>query len=574
MNRGNALFNRVLLTAFSLSTAIVFSAGSLDLAHAAKKSAQASPRQDSPAVKTALRFAEALSKGDKVLAGQLDFACQYRLVAGASGPVKQFAPPGSPSYEACWTPIAAAHAPTLRRSDIAMDVIWPSTGPLVFYGDELPRLPASAFVMDALGVSPPGTGLHLTPSASRKIPDGSFRLKQNGKVLGVPATLVLVTVRYQDPLTSPVTYAPGTVKWTSTVKRPRRALKSVTTQWVVFSGLKKHGFPGDTAVFNLPVTAEPEAPGMVPDKIPFATEHSRALPDTMVWWQPEDQPGTLIAAAARAATYPDLRDRVALLNRVLLIDPKQPDALTVLTRNLYSTILREGRKSHQLSVKDPALALVVDEFYWNIYAEGARLDLSNGMEMGGLTEPTPADFLYRMLPALQTLVSIRPEQLDHRFQLGVAYRWNNDQIPMIETFESLVEDIPSNRKTPKAEAQLQLAWSRINKVAWNRILHDPESERAYADAQASLANAELPLDKFLAEYTMAYSMIFMPNYGDKAKMLHHLTEAKRWFDQVPGKSDEVWRYFMETELLKAVMDADPTFTPLLAATPSTTPPNN
>jgi hypothetical protein len=196
------------------------------------------------------------------------------------------------------------------------------------------------------------------------------------------------------------------------------------------------------------------------------------------------------------------------------------------------------------------------------------------MEMGGLTEPTPADFLYRMLPALQTLVSIRPEQLDHRFQLGVAYRWNNDQIPMIETFESLVEDIPSNRKTPKAEAQLQLAWSRINKVAWNRILHDPESERAYADAQASLANAELPLDKFLAEYTMAYSMIFMPNYGDKAKMLHHLTEAKRWFDQVPGKSDEVWRYFMETELLKAVMDADPTFTPLLAATPSTTPPNN
>ena len=335
-------------------------------------------------------------------------------------------------------------------------------------------------------------------------------------------------------------------------------MKSITTQWVVFSGLKKHGFPGDTAVFNLPVPSQPEAPGMPAEKIPFATESSRALPESMEWWGPDDQPGTLIAAAARAATYPELRERVALLNRILLIDPKQPDALTVLTRNLYSVILREGRKGHQLSVKDPALALVVDEFYWNIYAEAARVDLSNGMEMGGLSEPTAADYLYRMLPALQTLVTVRPEQLDNRFRLG----------------EALVKDIPDNRKTPKAEALLQLAWSRINKVAWNRILHDPESQRAYADAEASLASAELPLDKFLAEYTMAYSMIFMPNYGDKAKMLHHLTEAKRWFDQVPGKSDEVWRYFLETELLKAVMDADPSFKPLLASTTSTAPVTN
>jgi hypothetical protein len=136
---------------------------------------------------------------------------------------------------------------------------------------------------------------------------------------------------------------------------------------------------------------------------------------------------------------------------------------------------------------------------------------------------------------------------------------------MIETFEALVKDIPENRKTPRAEALLQLAWSRINKVAWNRILHDPESVRAYNDAEASSATAELPLDKFLAEYTMAYSMIFLPNYGDKAKMLQHLTEAKRWFDEMPGKNDEVWRYFLHSELLKAVLDADPTFQPILAA---------
>jgi hypothetical protein len=516
------------------------------------------------AVDAARRFAEAISQGDRVAAGQLDFACQYRLVTGGPAGLKAYPPASDPIYDDCWAALTAAHAPATKRTDIGMDVLWPSTGPLVFYGDELPRLPASAFVMDALGISPPGSGLRLEVKDSRAIPNGSFPLKRGGKSVAVPTTLVRLVVHYHDPLTSPVSYAEGTVKWANTVKRARRAVKSITTQWVVFTGLKKHGFPGDTAVFLLPVPTQPEAPGMPAPKVPFTTETSRALPDSLVWWTAEDQPGTLTAAAARAATFPELRDRVALLNRVI-IDPNQTDALMVLTRNLYAVLLREAANEHKLVVKDPALSLVVNEFYWNVYAGAERLALSNGMEMGGFSQPTPADYLYRMLPALETLAKNHPEQLDSRFRLGVAYRWNNDQLPMIETFEALVKDIPEGRNTPKAEALLQLAWSRINKVAWNRILHDPESVRAYADAEASLAVAELPLDKFLAEYTMAYSMIFMPDYGDKAQMLHHLTEAKRWFDEVPGKNDDVWRYFLESDLLKAVLDADPTFQPILAS---------
>ncbi len=535
------------------------------VAFAASQKPKSPPAAHTAAIETARRYAEAVSRGDRVTAGQLDFACQYRMVATAPAASKTFPPASDPVYESCWRELDAAHAPALKRTDIAMDVLWPSAGPLVFYGDELPQLPATAFVMDALGISPPGSGLHLTVAGSRALPNGSFPVRRGGKIVAVPATLVQLAVRYQDPLTSPVSYAAGTVKWANTIKRARRAIKSLTTQWVVLTGLKRHGFPGDSAVYVLPVAAEPEAPGMPAPKIPFTTDTSRVVPDSLVWWGPDDQPGTLTAAAARAASFPELRDRVALLNRVLIIDPNQTDALMVLTRNLYAMLLREAANEHKLMVKDPALSLVVNEFYWNVYAGAERLALSNGMEMGGFTQPTPADFLYRMLPALETLAKNHPEQLDSRFRLGVAYRWNNDQLPMIETFEALVKDIPESRKTPKAEALLQLAWSRINKVAWNRILHDPESLRAYADAEASLATAELPLDKFLAEYTMAYSMIFMPNYGDKAKMLHHLTEAKRWFDEVPGKSDDVWRYFLHTDLLKAVLDADPSFQPILAS---------
>ena len=540
-----------------------FGATRPDLATAASKFPQKAT-ENKAAIDTALRYAEAIAKGDKITAGQLDFACQYKHLTALSANPRN-PQTTEPAYEACWQELTAGHAPVLKRLDIGMNILWPSTGSLVFYGDDLPRIQASAFVMDVIGMSPPGAGLHLTVANSRSIPNGSFRLKPKEKIIGVPTTLVDLTVHYHDPLTSPVTYGPGSVRWTNTIKRERRAIQSVTTQWVVFTGLKKYGFPLNSAVFHLPVRTKPEAPGMVADKIPFTTETSRALPDSLVWWGPDDQPGTLTAAAAQAATFPELRDRVAMLNRILIIDPHQADALTILTRNLHAVLLREAAQSHKLNVKDPELSLTVNEFYWNIYAAAGRLDLANAMEMGGLAQPTPADFLYRLLPALETLSKSHPEQLDNRFWLGMAYRWNNDQIPMIETFEALVRDIPINRRTPRAEALVQLAWSRINKVAWNRRLHDPDSIRAYEDAQASSTIAELPIDKFLAEYTMAYSMIFMPDYGDKSRMLHHLTEAKHWFDEIPGKDDEVWRYFLHSELLKAVLDADPMFQPILAS---------
>jgi len=538
-----------------------------DLVTAASKPPQKSTKTKSvhkAAIDTALRYAEAIAKGDKITAGQLDFACQYKLLTAL---VANPPPPSATeaAYEDCWRELTAAHAPVLTRSDIGMNVLWPSTGSLAFYGDELSRTQASAFMMDALGVSPPGTGLHLTVTDSRPIPNGSFRLKPNGKVLAVPTTAVDLTVHYHDPLTSPVTYGSGSVRWTNTIKRERRAVKSLTTRWVVFTGLRTHGFPRDHAVFHLPVVSNPETPGTFADRIPFTTETSRALPGSIVWWGPDDQPGTLTAAAAQAAAFPELRDRVAMLNRILIIDPHHVEALTILTRNLHAVLLREATQSHKLNVKDSALSLAVNEFYWNIYAAAGRLDLSNAMEMGGFSQPTPADFLYRLLPALETLATTHPKQLDTRFRLGMAYRWNNDQVPMIETFEALVKDIPTDRRTPRAAALVQLAWSRINKVAWNRILHDPDSVRAYEDAHASSAIAELPLDKFLAEYTMAYSMIFMPNYGDKNQMLRHLTEAKRWFDEIPEKDEEVWRYFLHSELLKAVLDADPMFRPILAS---------
>ena len=517
-----------------------------------------------PGASVAQRYAEAVSRGDKIEVAKLDFACQYRVVAATKSGLAAYPDQADASYDTCWQGIKSSHEAALTRVDVGMDVLWPSNGALAFFREELYRYPASAFVMDVVGLSPPGSGLHLKTISTKALPNASFHLRPNQPLISVPATLVTMTVSYQDALTSPVTKAPGSYKWTNTVKPARRALKSIDLQWIVLSGLKKHGFPGDAAVVNLLVSTGALFDGIPQEIIPFVTEPSKALPGSLVWWGPEDAPGLLVAAAARAAGFPTLRDRVALLNRVLIIDPNQADALTVLTRDLYAVILRDAMPAHNLIVKDPALAMVVNEHYWNIYAQGARMDLSLGMEMGGFDKPTTADYLYRLLPALRTLAQVRPEQLDNRFRWGVALRWNNDQELAIEVHEKLVKDIPDERKAGKAEALLQLAWSRVNKVAWNRIFDDPDVRLAYQEADEALTFAENPLDKFMAEYTKAYSLLFTPQRDNRA-ILERLTEAKRWFAEVPGQTQETWNFFIGSEQLKMVLDADPIFQPLLAS---------
>ncbi len=534
-------------------------ASSASAATAATKSKQAVTSAET----TAQRYAEAMGAGNKVGVGQLDFACQYPLVAVAPHGIKTYPTNSDPVYDSCWQRLREAHAPTLTRTDVGMEVLWPSNGELVFFSEDLNRYPASAFVTDLLGLTPPGTGFTVHIVGSTSLPSASFRLRPNGPIVAAPTTLVKLSISYQDPLTAPLTYAAGSVKWTTTIKRTRRALKEITVQWVVLSGLKKHGFAGDQAVVNLPVTSGSIFGSGKQEQIPFATETSHALPNSLVWWGPTDSPGLLTAAAARAATFPELRDRVALLNRVLIIDPNQVDALTVLSQHLYAVILHEATPFHKLTVKDPALDVVVNEHFWNIYSQSVRVDLSLGMEMGGFDKPTTADYLYRMLSAMQTLATVRPKQLDNRYRLGVALRWNNDQEASIETHRSLVTAIPAEQRAGRAEALLQLAWSRVNKVAWNRIFGDLNIRAAYQDADEALALADLPLDKFMAEYTKAYSLLFTPDKDNRA-LLERLTEAKRWFAEIPGQTPEIWNFFIGAESLKAVLDADPIFKPILA----------
>lgn len=535
--------------------------GAPGLAHAAqahKKSAP--PVKATAAVSAAQRYVQVLASGDRVAAGQLDFACQYRMVSASIQPLSAFPSNSDPAYADCWDQLAKAHETAVERHEQGMDDMWPGKETLVFLREELDRYPASVFVMDLLGLSPPAGGLRVELVDSVPLPASSFRIREDAPLVAVPATLVRLRVTYKDPLTSPVTYAPDAYKWTNTVKRPRAALKAVTVKWVVLSELGKLGFPGDVTVVNLPVAGPTEqSPG-----VPFVTETSGYVAQSGAWWAPTDAPGLLIAAVGRAAQFPEQRDRIAMLNRVLIIDPRQPDALTSLSHELYQTILSAGATTHQVPLSDAALAARFNELYWDVYAQTTRMDISLGMEMGGLSKPTPADYLYRMIPAMEKLAEVRPQDLENRFRLGAAFRWNNDQLAAIATHEALVKDIPPARAALRARALIELAMSRIAKVAWNRSFGDPGILQAYKDAEEAFTLTDRPLDKFTAAYTMAYSLAFTPNRNNRA-MLERLTEARNWYLQLPGASRDSWRYLLANDILKGVIETDPVFRPLLAA---------
>ena len=522
--------------------------------------AQPSLPKSAAALSVARKYAEALASGDRVAAAQLDFACQYRMVSASARRLTAFPPPSASVYAECWEPLAKAHETAIERREQGMDGLWPGAGNLVFLKEDLSLYPASVFVMDLLGLSPPAGGLRIEPESSLPLPAGSFRIRDDAPPMAAPATLVRLRVTYKDPLTSPATYAPGAYRWTNTVKRPRAALKAVTVKWVVLSGLKKLGFPGDAAVVNLPVTASTDTH----PSVPFVTETGGYVAQSGAWWTPADAPGVLIAAVGRASRFPDLRERLAMLNRVLIVDPAQPEALTALTRDLYQAILNDGAAAHNMRVSDQALAVRFNELYWNTYSQTTRMEISLGMEVGGLSKPTPADFLYRMIPAMEKLAQVRPEDLENRLRLGNAYRWNNDQLAAIATHQALLQQFPPERAALRARALIELAWSKIAKVAWNRIFDDPVIVEAYQEAEEAFKLTDRPIDKFAAAFTMAYGLAFAPKRDNHA-MLDHLIEARGWYLQLAGASQESWRYLLSNDTLKGLIETDPSFKPLLAA---------
>ncbi len=547
--------HRLLVIVPGLALCVALGLGALGSAQAAQTSKKS---KQPPALAAAQRYAEAVASGDRVAAGRLDFACQFEMVARSDKPLATFPPDADPIYAACWDRLTKAHETAIQQQDLGVNALWPGKGTLVFFREDLAEYAPSFFVMDQLGLSPPGGGLRVEPVASAPLPAASFRIREKEGLVAAPASRVVLSVTYKDPLTSPVTYAPSEDNVARGTKRARLALQGVTVKWVVLTGLRKLGFPGDAAVLNLPVTGADGA------AVPFVTERGGYQHDTRRWWNPADISGTLTAAIGRIGQYPEQRDRVAMLNRILLIDPAKSEALSLLANEMYQTLLALGAAAHKVPLDDAVLAVRFNELYWNTVAQTTRMEIAEPSFLAQRGQLMPADFLYRMLSAREALARSAPEDRENRLKLGIGYRWNRDHENAIAVHEQLVKELPSERSALRVRALLELAWSRIAKVEWSRRLDDPGIRTAYREAEEAFQLAESPLDKFTAAYAMAYSWAFTPGRDNK-KMLELLTEARRWYRQVPGASQDSWQFLLLNDTLKGITRADPSFQSLFVS---------
>jgi tetratricopeptide (TPR) repeat protein len=547
---------RLLFVVSGLAVCVALGLGALGSAQAAQTSKKGKPVP--VALAAAQRYAEAVASGDRLTACRLDFACLWSMVAAGPAPPKAFPPESDPVYARCWDKLAKAHETAVEQRDMGANELWPGKGSLVFFNEDLTEYAPSFFVTDRLGLSPPAGGLKVEPINSAPLPAASFRIRDGGPLVEAPAAVVKLGVTYKDPLTSPAAYAPSEDHVTRKAKKARLALKGVTVKWVVLTGLRKLGFPGDAAVLNLPVTGADGA------AVPFVTERGGYLHDTRVWWGPADVPGVLTAAVGRVAQYPEQRDRIALLNRVLLIDPNQPEALALLSREMYQALLNAGAAAHKVALGDAALAARFNELYWNTVSQTYRMEIAEASHLAQRGQPLPADFLYRMLPAMETLARLAPEDRENRLKLGIAYRWNREHENAIAVHEQLVKEVPPERPASRTRVLLELAWSRIAGVEWSRRVEDPGLQAAYREAEEAFQLTDRPLEKFTGAYTMAYSLAFMPNRDNK-KMLELLTEARRWYLQLPGASQNSWQFLLQNDTLKGVIEADPSFQSLFVS---------
>ncbi len=524
-------------------------------------------RSQAAQVQAVQNYAQAVAGRDAVGVARNDVVCLIRMMeAGATGE-GQFLPESDPVYSWCWDRLAQAHAEVVQSRDLALDELWPGVGKLVNFRDfkrfEIAETRAyqrapSFFVMPEIGDMSEVPGFTLEALETVPLPHASFQVPGSDRMVAVPTTLVRVRVAYPDPMTAPAANGPGQQDWVVPYKKPVHPVKAVTVKWVVLSGLLQHGFPVDVAVLNIPLMSSMGTP------IPFVVDPGGFEQHSTEYWSPKEAQAAVTAGLARVKTLPTRRERISMLNRVLVVNPLHEEGLKAISAELYEGLLDFGARTHRVPVESGPLYQAFNALYWTIQSQTDRMDISLEMEMGGKSEPTPADYLYRLIPAMETLVDLNPGDFETRLKLAMAYQWTNDQIPSIVTPRELLSELSEEQADLRARVLMVLAWSRISKVAWNRHFDDPDIVQGYNDAEAAFQLTSDPLVKFSAAYAKAYSLVFRPKRDNQA-MFKLLEEARRWYQQIPGATTQSWVFLLQNDTLKGLVETDPTFQSLMAA---------
>jgi hypothetical protein len=380
--------------------------------------------------------------------------------------------------------------------------------------------------------------------------------------IGIQGAMVEVTVTYPDPLMAPLALKPNEVWWASGGIRRYGPVRELAVQFVVVSGLRKLGYARDTAVVNEALADAPQIPGarygLDPNNIGRAFDRpgSRSAEPPIKgglvlgsarWWTKQEAAERFRAGVERAKRLPVQGERPALLRRLLLLDPNDTETNALLGADLYQALLGEGLSKSGINVTDNAVEHRLAELYWNIQAPTWRQELT-AVATGH--EPA-ADALYGAIASLEIVANSGPASPETRRRLGALYRWNGDGEAALALHEKLFRETPEADRARRGAFLSDMAWDRIQWLAWNRRYDHPWVSQANHEAEQALELVDDPLDKLVAAQALltleALSLTRTPS-----TMQARVHVVKQWHDRLPGVVG-VWGHLVGNELVKALV---------------------
>jgi hypothetical protein len=536
-------------------------------------------RRDEPA-DVALRYARALASERVVTWAQLDLGCLARE-RNPRNSLRTLI--DEQSAKACWEETVIAHAALL--ADEPEKGIFGAVGRGSGFGllhdrhrhadlwrDYPPALFASPAVLRQEGGPVPQ--IQLVRSGNTLF--AGIQLSKNELPAKIRATPVEVKITYPDPLRAPLALRPEEIWWASGAIRRYAPVREVVARFVVVGGLRRYGFPADQAVVNDALPAAPVilgARGGVEREIGRASRRpgdplqgtalaSGLVQESARWWDKQQAAHVFAASFREAQLMPVSAERTRLLNRLLMLDPGDPEVNVLLGNDFYVAFLQEGLRKGGIRAQDEATALRLAELYWNLQAPTWRQELA---EVAVGHSPA-AESLYGALQSLEIAAQAANTAMETRRRLGALYRWNNNAQEALMIHEKLLEQMTTAGPSLRSPLLSELAWDRVQWIAWDRHYDHPWLVQARGEAQQAVEQAAAPVEKLIA--AQALVMIEALSIPRDATRLQRLVRATRqWHDQIPGV-ENLWAYLIGNDVVKAVVpEGDTVVLPLPLRSP-------
>lgn len=491
----------------------------------------------------ALQYAKAMAAGRVEEWAALDVGClarQQKERGVSSRPLAKSA------AQSCWDATMAAHRNLV--ADETEPGIFGALGRGTGFGLIHETHQHADFWKDyppALSVSPsvvrhdPGAPLPILQVRKiHKAQSAGLAIEPTQNPLEVQKISIDLSVTYPDPLTAPLALRPGEPWWASPVIRWYGPVRDLVARFTVVRGLRAYGYPLDHAVVNealpsAPLVAEPSRPGI--------------LPSSPHWWDRGQDPQRFEAGIQEARQAGSFQERVRKFQRLLLLDPKEPQLNSVYGTDLYLAFLQEGLAKGKITAKNEDIRLKLAELYWNLQAQTWRQEFTE-VAVG---HSFAADAFYKAIPALEIAIEGGRGNAEMRRRLGALHRWNNDTTAALTLHEQLLKNVAPSDNAQRSQILSEIAWDHVQWLSWNRRYDHPSMAQARETAEQALNLAVSPFDKLIAgEALVILDALAVPR--DSSRLQQHVAVVRTSHDQLSDVTG-IWDHLVGNDVVKSLI---------------------